>query len=320
MKTKLTRNKIALYFLTFITAFIILFIFIFSLFRCAQNFFEIDVVKSFILTIIDSLFLSLVYVICVTVQELNGKKSAIGSWISQNYPNLLTAYWILLFFLVSVSDTAIWNAEQATNLLTLEWTIFGFSLAIFLVWNVLMTDYYKKNQPASSEGFDPSEKYTYLLRKHAFSQEVEESFSTIVLMSINLLLLILSTSLTYISNLPESVFTQNTICCTFFFSTNTIAKLFFDILKPVKKEHDSLKATNQVTKEELDKAKASVLIHELFQALIDTVSDSKDLTDEEKKEVLRKYFEELSEELQSRKKESNHVKDRNQEPEVAYKE
>ena len=291
--------------LTLVVSFVLIFTIGFSLYHCLQNFIQTDSTIALLIILVASLFLSVINSILVAVRTHRTKSGKIGFWASKNYPKLVLAYVILILCLMSVSNSVDWTADTVNEVITIEWTIFGLSLTIFLVWNVLIVDYLKKKQPVVSDGLGFIQRYELLLKKQSFSQEVDNTFSTVVLMTINLVLLLFSTSLAYLSHLSETVFTQVLIRCTFFFTTNTIFSLFIDLLRPLKKDRDALKKNNVVTKEELDTAEAGAMVYTILEAGVKAISEISGLDDAQKRELSTMYIEGMRDALLEKAKSKN---------------
>lgn len=209
--------------------------------------------------------------------------------MNNNWPKILLGYIILILFISSVTKNVIWTVDEIQDVLTLEWTIFGLSLTIFLVWNVIIVDYLKKKKPQEAEKPDYIQQYELLKEKQSFSQEVESTFSKTILLSINLFILLISSTLVYIEQSAETLFTQILVRCAFFFSTNTIISFFFDMLKPLKADKDNLKKTSQVSMKELDTAMTGAIIHTLFNEGVKQINASSEYSDEAKKHLSTLY-------------------------------
>ena len=217
------------------------------------------------------------------------KETKLGFWIDNNWPKVFLGYTILLLFLASVTRNKTWTTDNVNDILTIEWTIFGLSLTIFLVWNVIIVDYLKKKKPQEAKKPDYIQQYELLKEKQTFSQEVESTFSKIILLSINLIILLISSTLVYIEQSAETLFTQISVRCAFYFSTNTIISFFFDMLKPLKADKDNLKKTSQVSMRELDTAMTGAVIHTLFNEGVRQINASSEYSDEEKKQFSTLY-------------------------------
>ena len=288
---------------SFALTFALSFAFIFMLFVCAANFVEIHLRLSLYESIMISLLLSLVNLLLVVHRKKKLKESKLGFWLNNNWPKLVLSYIIILLFLASVTKEVIWASNEINDVLTLEWTIFGLSLTIFLVWNVLIVEYLGKKRPADTETLDYWQKVKRLNEKRSFSQEVDATFLTVIILAINLFSLLLSSSLVFVIHKPESQITQNVLRFSFYFSTNTIASLFLDILKPLMEDKKRLKAGNQVTKEELDSAQVEAFLYDIVEAVVKTVYHKTDLSEDEKAKLKELFSDGIKDMLPENKSE-----------------
>ena len=220
------------------------------------------------------------------------KETKFSFWFGKNFSKLLLGYILAVLTIGSINSQPIWDADMVSEVLSLQWTIFGLSLTIFLVWNVLMVEFLKGKQPKVSDSSSLYQKFALALEKKTYSQEIDTTFNSVVLLTINLFLLLLSSTMIYISIKPESIITQNVLLCSFFFTTNSIICLFMDILLPLKKDKEEMLKNNSVTQSDIDKAYAA----HFTQAMIDGITqgvmalDSDQYTEEDKKKLIVEYL------------------------------
>ena len=238
---------------------------------------------------------SFIVTVYVTVCIHKQKNSKLLFWLDKNSPKLTIVWVMMIYTTVSLENTVSWTVEQVYNALSLQWTIFGLSMAIFLVWDGIVGDFLKSKQPRKPDQDDKMEKYKFLLKKQSFSEDVETTFSNIILLTVNLFLLLFSTSLVYIQNIPGKVYVQNIVLCSFNFSTGTIAMLFLEVLRPIKENRNKLLRENSVTKEEIDRAKGEAIIQTLIKEEVRIIMDSDKYTKEEKEEQIAIFLEALKE-------------------------
>lgn len=281
----------------FVIAFFVFFFFVVilggSILVCINNFIDLPGMLWFCWVLIISIVISIVGAALIVHGTKRIRETKFSFWLGKNYPKLLIGYIFVVLTLASIKSQPIWTADMVSEVLSLQWTIFGLSLTIFLVWNVIMVEFLKNKQPKQSDSSSLLKKYTLALEKKAYSQEIETTFTTAILLTINLFLLLLSTSVIYINMKPESIITQNILLCSFFLTTNSIICLFMDILTPLKKDKAEMLKDNNVTKEDIDKAQAALFA----QAIIDGIKkgvmslDSEKYTEEEKKALFIEYLE-----------------------------
>lgn len=274
-----------------------------SILMCINNFVKVSD-KALFWCCIGVVIVSVIYTGLMVRGTKRFRETRLSFWLKKNGPKLLLGYFLTIFALGSVKSELIWDANTASDMLSLQWSIFGLSLTIFLVWNVIIVEFLKNRQPKEPGSSELLQKYKLALEKRSFSQEIETTFFSVVLLTINLFLLLVSTSLIYISAKSESIITQNILHCSFFFTTNSIACLFLDILKPLKKDKADMLKDNNVTKEDIDKAQAALFA----QAIIDGITqgvmalDSEKYTEEEKKKMIVEYLEFFRDGLKSKEK------------------
>ena len=267
------------------------FFLIISVFQCMRNFVEIELKTALLFAaciVLLAAMLTIIY-FCNRIHRI--KETRFDFWLSNNYPKLLLGYFILVFALMSITNEAVWTSEEINDVLSIEWTIFGLSLTVFLVWNILIVEYLKKRKPVDLVNPDFVQKLQLIMDKRSYNQEVESTFTHMVYLTINLFMLLFSSSLVYFSHLPNEVLTQNIVRCTFFFSTNTIAILFLDILKPLKDDKKVLIEDSQVSRSELDTAQVKAIIQIFMETEIKRINETEGLSDEEKRERTRQFYE-----------------------------
>lgn len=281
--------------LFFFTFFIFAFLFLGAILICINNFVELT----------DRIWLrraaevSAAVALIGTVLTIVHSKTRIGEtsfsfWFHKNTAKIIIGYILFLIALISIRNESAWTTEAVYDILSLQWMIFGLSLTIFLVWNVIIVEFLKRKQPKESDSDDLLQKYKIVLEKHDFSQEVEVTYSTIILLTINLLLLLLSTSLIYIVAKPNSVLTQNILRCSFFLTTNSIICLFLDILKPLKKETTEMLKNNNVTKSEINNAHIALLFLDAMEGMKEELGlDTEKYTQEEKEKLYSRFLKAL---------------------------
>lgn len=263
-----------------------------SILICINKFIDIQGMVWFWRGLIISAIVAFIGAVLIVHSTKRFRETKLSFWLGRNYPKLLMGYVLTILTIVSINSQPTWESNMVSEVLSLQWTIFGLSLTIFLVWNVLMVEFLKGKQPKVSDSSSLYQKYTLALDKRAYTQEIDTTFNSVVLLTINLFLLLLSTVMIYIRMKPESIITQNILLCSFFFTTNAILCLFMDILLPLKKDKEELLNNNSVTQSDIDKAYAA----QFTQAIIDGIKqgvmalDSDKYTEEDKKKMIIEYL------------------------------
>lgn len=283
-----TIKEVGIFFVGFVLFFAASALLVYAILHCVQLFIPI---KTEVVICILLGTCTLIACLCFIYlfRSSRRKESRLSFWIDNNTPNFAISYTMLCIVLLSITNEATWTTEEIKDIVTVEWTIFGLSLTIFLVWNVII-DYLKRKQPVAVENPNFVQKYNYLKNKQSFLREIEATFSTIVLLTVNLFLVITSTGVAYLGNPSKTVIAQNIVQCTFYFTTNTIIMLFLGMLKPLRLEKKELKKANAVSNEELNKARSLAFSQEVFDEGLKMILESAKYSNEQKKEMSQLYI------------------------------
>ena len=135
------------------------------------------------------------------------RETKLSLWIGKHLPKLLLGYILAVLTIVSINSKPIWDVDMVSEVLSFQWTIFGLSLTIFLVWNVIMVEFLKAKQPKVSDSSSLFQKYMLALEKRTYTLEIDATFNTVALLTMNLFLLLIASTIIYISMKPESIIT-----------------------------------------------------------------------------------------------------------------
>lgn len=287
-----TGKTFGLFVLVFVAVFFFVVLLVGSILICINKFVDLPGMVWFWRGLMISAIVAFVGTVLIVRSTKQFKETKISFWLGKNYPKLLLGYTLVVLTIGSLNSQPIWDADMVSEVLSLQWSIFGLSLTIFLVWNVLMVEFLKGKQPKVSDSSSLYQKFILALEKKSYTQEIDTIFNSVVLLTINLFLLLLSSTMIYISMKPESIITQNILLCSFYFTTNSILCLFMDILLPLKKDKEEMLKNNSVTQSDIDKAYAA----QFAQAIIDGITqgvmalDSDKYTEEDKKKLIVEYL------------------------------
>lgn len=290
-----------LFLLNFLIFFLLIFMLLASILVCVSNYTDVTSICWLWLCAGISSVLSISASVLNMPREKKMCRTKFSLWLERHFPKLLIGYLLLIIALSSTVIEPTWDVDTVHEILSLQWTIFGLSLAIFLAWDVIIINFLKERQPKALNTGDLAEKYKLYLAKSSFLQEIESTFSTIILLSINLSLLLVSTSQIYINSQPNTAFTQNILRCSYFFSINSLVGLFWDILKPLKEEKAKMLKTNFVTKEDIDNAHAAMLAQTVVSSIKEYVIslDPQKYSNEEKEKIFIEYMDIFKEFIKS---------------------
>lgn len=287
-KTKI----LGLFVVTFSVIFFFVVILIGSIVICVNKFIDLSGMVWFFRGLKTSGIVAFIGAALTVRSTMRFSENKFSFWLGKNYPKLFLGYILVVLTITSINSQPIWDADMVSDVLSLQWTIFGLSLSIFLVWNVIMVEFLRAKQPKVSDSSSLYQKFTLALEKKTYTQEVDTTFNSVILLTINLFLLLSSTIMIYISMKPESVITQNVLLCSFSFTINSIICLFVDILLPLKKDKEEMLKNNSVTKSDIDKAYAAHFTQAIIEGITQGVMalDSDKYTEEDKKKLIVEYL------------------------------
>ena len=227
--------------------------------------------------------------VVIAIYLLNTSKyTKIGNWLSANIFTLLLLYTLSNIFCCAVKSTVIWSYERIKELLSLEWTIIGISITIFLVWNVIAIEYLDNKKPQKPTNSSPINVMRYIQSKSDF--KIKYLLNNINLLLVNVLALLFATAIVYIGTAEASVLNQNMVLLAFFLCTNTILGLFLDIFKYYFEKRKRLLADAKVTNADIMlqnqiNEEAEKVLHS-----IDVIDNLSDTSAEEKEKMILKIL------------------------------
>lgn len=172
-------------------------------------------------------------------------------WLSQKYPKIILFYGILLMIFVSIKAEIIWSFDSLKDIISLEWTIFGISITVFLVWNVVILKYLEKSKPIKPDTTCSVKLYEYISQKESFYPQASTMFNTITLVILNLFILVLATGFSFVIKEEVTLFKQNFTIVSLYLSGNTLISLLLDILHPLKEEKKAMLEDVKITYKEI---------------------------------------------------------------------
>ena len=221
------------------------------------------------------------------IDNFSNKNYKIVNRIKMNTSRYSIVFLLFVIGVFSLEKEVIWTYDKLKEVLSLEWTIYGISMTIFLVWNVLIVEYLKGRKPEVPQ--DPFPTYTrkYINEKGNFYELASSVFSSVSLLKANTFFLIGTSCSSIIAPAEMTLINQNLVIFTFFLCTNTLVSLFLDVLRPLHEEREKLLKGTKVTDDEVDLLNRIDLQVSKTLDLLDAVDKMENLN-EEQREVLRK--------------------------------
>lgn len=155
------------------------------------------------------------------------------SWFDNSRSTFIILYLFFVITLSSIRSEVVWDLEQMRNFISLQWTIFGITITIFLVWNALIINNLKQKFPKPIQKQTILNKSHYINEKMQFYQNASFKFNSITFVIINSLTIIVSTGFLYIAFNEVNLINQNITIASFYFCTNTLSIILLDVLEPL---------------------------------------------------------------------------------------
>lgn len=208
-------------------------------------------------------------------------------WLRENVVTLVLAIIIIMIACVSLTPEPIWSKEDIKDVISIQWVIFGISVTIFLVWQVFVKDHLNKRSGNNSgdEKQDYRKQYQSRAEGIALIVEANDFVTTAILLAINVSFLVGSTVAAYLINDPENIHVQNMLIFCFYLCTNSLTKLFFDILCPIFKVRKAVRDENKISKDQLDELEIKAGIEQELEDQINKITDNALMDENAKREV-----------------------------------
>lgn len=280
--------------LTFLATFAILYIYVYALAGVFYEFALIESATRVLFARIGGFVAAALSTTFIAVEATAMKKSKFRNWISQSFPQIILFYVITAILFTSIKAEVIWSTDELKEILLLEWSMVGISITIFLVWTVVILQYLKNKKPNKPVNAYPLQARSYIEKKGLFYQAASTIFSSVTLLAINLVIVIISSAMVYITGNKNPLLTQIVTVVGFYFCTNTILRLFFDILQPLKEEKNAMLRSAKVTGEEVDlQNKIDDQISKTL-SLLEEIDTLQTIDENKKKEIKKELLQKIA--------------------------
>lgn len=214
------------------------------------------------------------------------KKTKLGNWLAINTAKLTLAYLLLTIFFLSIKSELVLTIADIKEIILLGWTIFGISVGIFLIWNVVVMDYLEKRKPHKPTSSFPTKTWRYIQEKGNFYSYATMLLNNINLLLVNLVVLVFVTVFVYVTYRKASVFSQSVTILMLLLCTNSIVGLLFDILKPFNEKKKLMLRETKVTDEDIDLQNKIDKESEITLSAIEAVEKMKNVSEDVKTTVI----------------------------------
>ena len=138
-----TGKTFGLFVLTFVAVFFFVVLLVGSILICINKFVDLPGMVWFWRGLMISAIVAFVGTVLIVRGTKRITETNLSFWLGKNYPKLLLGYILVVLTIGSINSQPIWDTDMVYEVLSLQWTIFGLSLTIFLVWNVIMVEFLK---------------------------------------------------------------------------------------------------------------------------------------------------------------------------------
>lgn len=238
-----------------------------------------------------SISISLVISLGITTYVLIGvkkeKRSPIRNLLYMGLPSIVLFCMLLNIFMSSFDSEVILSRADAKSIIEISWTIFSISTTFFLVWNAIIVPYLKRHEPTEAKNALLPDEYVYIEKKGSFYVSTKSMYSSIVLLSVNLIALALSTIIFYVYSFEIELLTQFIVKATLILSINSIISLFLNILIPINEDKKELLMHKRVTSTDINTQNELMRRLDNANTILDKLENDSVLDDEIKLEIMK---------------------------------
>lgn len=225
------------------------------------------------------------------------KKSKFVSWFVINLSKIILVYSIILFLFVSLRADLIWDTDTLKDVISLQWTILGITIALFLAWYIANEKYLKSKGVSNTnfENLDDNKRYSY--RKLNFSYLANQRITSVSFLSINVLLLILATGSFYFgeNGVEINLLNQNLAILCFYFSTNSFLDLFLKIVYLLKDDSKDIMKKAEISLDDYTRVNKSELKKDDFSDDVEFLQEFAKVQEEFNQPFSARIFKKMSE-------------------------
>ena len=217
-------------------------------------------------------------------QDKKISKSKFDIWIHNNKSSLLLYTFFLGICVLATRTEISWTYEKAKEALSIEWTILGLAIALFVVWNTIIPKFLENKKP-DRKMVSSIDKAILIEQKYDFYQMVSSSFGSVSLLSLNIFFLLFTTYYIYIFFYNITLWGQNITIISFFLCTNSFVDMFLGIFPPLMQSKKELLQYANVTQEDLKFVETVAQQLEETSAFFATIDSLESIGEAEKEKI-----------------------------------
>ncbi len=278
-----------------------------NVFQFVSIFERFQMITPLMCKIITTVVSIVIYIILILLLStgLFKKRADIFKYIAYNFAAIVV--WLTLFricFELIRPDISI-SVGQMEKIVSLQWTIYGISIAIFLVWYYVVIGFLKDNRPKLYTNPNYTQLFDNIHRKNAYQSSTSSYYRSIVFLVINTITLIFVTIRTYIDTEAPTVMSQALLLIGFFMSICTLIVLFLDIISIGFREKKAMLKGMEISGKEKEELEIIASNIDKANAIINLLEKADDLDVETRKHLLDKVNKYLQiDEEETKKKDS----------------
>lgn len=265
----------------------------FSLFSLLDIFYHLGVISIlflFVSTVLCSIIFSVISFTLFLIFRHNKK---FIQWYQAHKYSIVIWLFLVFFILLSLSSQVSYSLEQMRELLSLEWSIFGLSITLLLVWQVLINNHLRKALLSPKRELNNFERCSYIKYKTLFHDYTNYKYSPLILLSVNILLLIFSSLLLYPRSNELTLLAHNVTMICLSISLFSFFLLSVDLIRFVHYERKEILSQVEVSKEELDFRDRIQEREKKVTSIISEIDELDALTQEQKDSIKQNLMESI---------------------------
>ena len=181
------------------------------------------------------------------------RKSKIRNYFSRHYSKFVFAYLFVVICLLSTKAISIWSYEEIKEIISLQWTIQGLAVTIYLVWHIIVPANLIENMPQLTKKKYLYSKMNHIKNKENYYHKVSVQYNSVYYLIISLLCTSGTTLSCYVFTEDlSSIWGENTIRFSLILSILTMLKLFFDVAILLRKEKKQLINDVKITENDIE--------------------------------------------------------------------
>ena len=273
---------------SFVLVFILAFLCLFSILNLLYKF---NIISAEILFIV-SLVISAVIALVVILYVLNNHKLKLSKFrlfLSENLFGVILFAFILVFISVSIQPQIILEKEELKDFISLQWVIFGLSVTVFFVWEVIVSRLIKEEKPKKAEDTNFLAEIKFINEKKQYRENISKKYFLVFYLILNAVVLLFATSYIYIQTTETALFNQSLIISSFYICTNTFLQLLLDIIMPILSEKKEAFSDVSVTERDIDLFNKGTELFSKYSKIIEEIDKLPDLSDDIKQKIKKSF-------------------------------